>query len=224
MYVSRNPRFFNDAVALSERRVFSMVWEGLFDDSCFLGLLAERRPLNSRKKGVIIRRMHVVLYEPDIPGNTGNVARSCVATGSTLHLVGRLGFVLDDSKLKRAGLDYWSKLKLERHSSWDAFAASLPVNASLFFFSKHAQKRIWPCRFTSTSYLVFGCETERSAAELPSALPRPHVRDSDATQQCALVEFIHLGRGRALRQALRQCSTSAERSAFSFQPGLTTES
>ena len=59
--------------------------------------------------------MNIVLFEPDIPGNTGNVGRTCVATGSTLHLVGKLGFSLDDTHIKRSGLDYWEKISKKDH-------------------------------------------------------------------------------------------------------------
>ena len=104
--------------------------------------------------------MNVVLYEPDIPGNTGNVARSCVATGTTLHLVGRLGFKLDEPRLKRAGLDYWPKLKLVRHEDWESFLKSRPAEPPLFFFSKRAARSYWSAVFHPESYLVFGCETQ----------------------------------------------------------------
>jgi tRNA (cytidine/uridine-2'-O-)-methyltransferase len=104
--------------------------------------------------------MHVVLYEPDIPGNTGNVARTCVATASTLHLVGRLGFKLDDAHLKRAGLDYWPKLKLVRHTDWNSFLSRLSPQAALYFYSKKAENSLWSATFTPESYLIFGCETQ----------------------------------------------------------------
>jgi tRNA (cytidine/uridine-2'-O-)-methyltransferase len=103
--------------------------------------------------------MHVVLYEPDIPGNTGNVGRSCVATGSTLHLVGKLGFSLDDTHVRRSGLDYWEKVKLVKHKDWDAFLQSLSAPAPLFFFSKKATRPFWAATFVPESYLIFGCET-----------------------------------------------------------------
>src|SRR6185295_3981641 len=103
--------------------------------------------------------MHVVLYEPDIPGNTGNVGRSCVATGSTLHLVGRLGFSLDDQHVRRSGLDYWEKVKIERHESWEAFLEHAGSDAPLYFFSKKASRDFWTATFFSESYLIFGCET-----------------------------------------------------------------
>ena len=103
--------------------------------------------------------MNIVLYEPDIPGNTGNVGRTCVATGATLHLVGKLGFSLDDTHVKRSGLDYWEKVPLKTHADWDAFLASLPARAPLYFFSKKAKRTFWTATFRPESYLIFGCET-----------------------------------------------------------------
>jgi tRNA (cytidine/uridine-2'-O-)-methyltransferase len=103
--------------------------------------------------------MNIVLYEPDIPGNTGNVGRTCVATGSTLHLVGKLGFTLDDAHIKRSGLDYWDKVKVVRHKSWDAFLDQSGSEPSFYFFSKKAKKDLWQATFNPESYLIFGCET-----------------------------------------------------------------
>src|SRR5690349_3743742 len=104
--------------------------------------------------------MHIVLYEPDIPWNTGNIGRTCVATGSTLHLVGPLGFSIHTREIRRAGLDYWDKLTLTRHENWDAFLHSIPPYSPLFLFSKHAKKDFWDASFPADSYLVFGCETK----------------------------------------------------------------
>jgi tRNA (cytidine/uridine-2'-O-)-methyltransferase len=103
--------------------------------------------------------MHVVLYEPDIPGNTGNVGRSCLATGSTLHLVRKLGFSLDDTHVRRSGLDYWENVKWVKHKNWEAFLEALPPKASLAFFSKKAKRDFWSATFRPESYLIFGCET-----------------------------------------------------------------
>jgi tRNA (cytidine/uridine-2'-O-)-methyltransferase len=103
--------------------------------------------------------VHIVLYEPDIPGNTGNVGRSCVATGSRLHLVGKLGFSLDDAHVKRSGLDYWEKVDLVKHQDWEAFLGALPAEAPLYFFSKKAKRDYWSATFAPESYLIFGCET-----------------------------------------------------------------
>ena len=104
--------------------------------------------------------MHVVLYEPDIPWNTGNVGRTCLATGSTLHLVGKLGFSLDATQVRRSGLDYWEKVDLKTHPSWDDFLSNLPADARLFFFTKKSKSLLWDTHFPPDSYLVFGCETK----------------------------------------------------------------
>jgi tRNA (cytidine/uridine-2'-O-)-methyltransferase len=104
--------------------------------------------------------MNVVLYEPDIPWNTGNVGRTCVATGSTLHLVGRLGFSLDDKEVRRSGLDYWDKLKRVQYAGWENFESSLLPAAPLFLFSKWGQKDYWDAAYPPDSYLIFGCETK----------------------------------------------------------------
>lgn len=147
--------------------------------------------------------MNVVLYEPDIPGNTGNVGRSCVATGSTLHLVGRLGFSLDDTYVKRSGLDYWEHVRLVRHESWDTFLASLEPSAELFFFSKKATRNHWQATFKRTAYLVFGCET---AGLPPAILERYKDRMYRIPMVVGSVRSLNLSTsvGVALYEALRQ--------------------
>ncbi len=111
--------------------------------------------------------LNVVLFEPEIPGNTGNIGRSCVATGSKLHLVGKLGFSLSDRYLKRAGLDYWQHLELKTHRGWDEFLAALPEeNPSFAFFEKDAPKDLWDASFADGAYLVFGSETRGFSQEL----------------------------------------------------------
>jgi tRNA (cytidine/uridine-2'-O-)-methyltransferase len=102
---------------------------------------------------------HVVLIEPEIPWNTGNVGRTCLAAGAELHLVGPLGFFLDQAEVKRAGLDYWEKVKLRRHATWEKFLESLPPDAPLFFFSTKGQKTLWDAEFPKEAYLIFGKET-----------------------------------------------------------------
>jgi tRNA (cytidine/uridine-2'-O-)-methyltransferase len=102
---------------------------------------------------------HVVLIEPEIPWNTGNVGRTCLGAGAHLHLVGRLGFHLDNKEVQRAGLDYWEKVQLTRHDSWEKFLESLPQDARLLFFSTKGQKTYWDIAFAPGDYLVFGKET-----------------------------------------------------------------
>ena len=110
--------------------------------------------------------MHVVLLEPEIPPNTGNVARLCAATKSTLHLIEPFGFQLDDRQLKRAGMDYWQHVQWHRWKNWADFAASVPRTARLWFVESNGPKRYSEAAFGPNDYLVFGRET----AGLPRAL------------------------------------------------------
>jgi len=103
--------------------------------------------------------LHIVLLEPEIPWNTGNIGRTCLAAGARLHLVGRLGFHLDEAQVKRAGLDYWEKVDLARHGTWEAFLDSLPPKSPLFFFSTKGRKTFWQASFPKDAYLIFGKET-----------------------------------------------------------------
>lgn len=104
--------------------------------------------------------MDVVLVHPEIPQNTGNVGRSCVATGAALHLVRPLGFSLDDKFLKRSGLDYWDHLDVTIHDSLRGFLASPVGGRPVFLFSRFARKSFWDAAFPSDAVLVFGSETE----------------------------------------------------------------
>jgi tRNA (cytidine/uridine-2'-O-)-methyltransferase len=103
--------------------------------------------------------IHVVLIEPEIPWNTGNVGRTCLGAGAELHLVGRLGFHLDDKQVQRAGLDYWEKVVVHRHESWEKFLTSLLPDAALFYFSTKGKKAYWDIAFPDEAYLIFGKET-----------------------------------------------------------------
>jgi tRNA (cytidine/uridine-2'-O-)-methyltransferase len=114
--------------------------------------------------------MHIVLVEPEIPPNTGNVARLCAATRSTLHLVEPLGFKLDDAQLKRAGMDYWRHVDWRRWENWTAFAQSLPPGARLWFVESNGPRVYTDVTFASGDWLVFGRET----AGLPKTLLEEH--------------------------------------------------
>ena len=102
--------------------------------------------------------MHVVLFEPEIPPNTGSVARLCAATLTTLHLIEPLGFKIDDKHLKRAGLDYWEFVDLHVHKSWNDFLCDAKPGR-LLYFSKKAQRSYTSVRYDENDYLVFGPET-----------------------------------------------------------------
>ncbi len=103
--------------------------------------------------------MHVVLVEPEIPPNTGNVARLCAATQLQLHLVGRLGFRITDRHLRRAGLDYWDYVQVHRHESIREFFDGVPP-CRLFFFSKRGHQTYVNAAFKENDFLVFGSETK----------------------------------------------------------------
>ena len=114
--------------------------------------------------------MNLVLVEPEIPPNTGNVARLCAATRTTLHLIEPFGFKLDDTQLKRAGMDYWLHVRWHRWASWPVFMEKLPVEARLWFIESNAPKLYTEARFAADDYLVFGRET----AGLPKLLLEQH--------------------------------------------------
>lgn len=116
--------------------------------------------------------IHIVLVEPEIPQNTGNVARTCAAVGATLHLVKPLGFTVDNAKLKRAGLDYWDKLDIRYHDSLAAFMEK-HGNEPLFFFTTKAPRNHTQPVYPDECFLVFGKET----AGLPEALLQSHPDD-----------------------------------------------
>ena len=114
--------------------------------------------------------MNVVLLEPEIPPNTGNVARLCAATRTMLHLIEPFGFKLDDTQLKRAGMDYWQQVTWKRWPSWREFSGQVPRAARLWFVESGGPKVYSDAQFAADDYLVFGRET----AGLPAALLEQH--------------------------------------------------
>jgi tRNA (cytidine/uridine-2'-O-)-methyltransferase len=103
--------------------------------------------------------MNIVLVEPEIPPNTGNVARLCAATKTRLHLIEPFGFLLDDKQLKRAGMDYWQQVEWRRWPNWAAFQEKLPVGARLWFVESNGPLVYSEVKFAPDDYLVFGRET-----------------------------------------------------------------
>jgi tRNA (cytidine/uridine-2'-O-)-methyltransferase len=120
--------------------------------------------------------LEVVLVRPEIPPNTGNIGRLCLATGCRLHLVGPLGFSLDDKSLRRAGLDYWKELEVVEWSGWGEFEAGLGEGARLHLFTTKAARSLWEVEFRRGDYLVFGRETAGLDDELLAARPGSLVR------------------------------------------------
>ncbi len=108
---------------------------------------------------------HIVLIEPEIPQNAGNIARTCAATGTALHMVRPLGFEVSDKYLKRAGLDYWDLVNISYYDSFDELQAKFP-NARFFLFTTKARRRHSDVAFQDGDFLVFGKETKGLPEEL----------------------------------------------------------
>ncbi|HEV2706613.1 MAG TPA: tRNA (cytidine(34)-2'-O)-methyltransferase [Pyrinomonadaceae bacterium] len=151
----------------------------------------------------------VALVEPEIPPNTGNVARLCAATHTPLHIVGATGFRLDDRAVRRAGLDYWPEVELHRHRDLEALYAALPQARFLYLTTK-VERSYTDWRFTSEDCLVFGRETRGLPEELLRAnaercltipMPNPNVRSLNLATSVAIV----------LYEALRQTGALARK-------------
>jgi Predicted rRNA methylase (SpoU class) len=102
--------------------------------------------------------INIVLYQPEIPQNTGNIARTCVLTNSKLHLIKPLGFSIDEKSVRRAGLDYWKDLDLEIHESFDAFMEKYGTSR-IFLSTTHAQEYYDEIKFQEGDFIMFGRET-----------------------------------------------------------------
>jgi tRNA (cytidine/uridine-2'-O-)-methyltransferase len=142
---------------------------------------------------------HVVLVEPEIPPNTGNIIRLCANTGAQLHLIEPLGFPLDDAKMKRAGLDYHDYATMKVHKNWDAFiAVTAPDPARMFALTTHGSTPFAGANFQPGDVFVFGSETRGLAPELRESFPpgqrirlpmRPDNRSLNLSNTVAVVVF-----------------------------------
>ncbi len=144
--------------------------------------------------------IHIVLVEPEIPQNTGNIARTCAATGAVLHLIEPLGFSLDDKSLKRAGLDYWHLLEVHRYTGIDQFFEKTPRGPYLYLTTK-ARRNHTEAAYPDGVYLLFGKETRG----LPEDLLK---RDPD---RCIRIPMIAGARSLNLSNAVAVCAFEALR-------------
>ena len=110
--------------------------------------------------------LHVVLVPPEIPWNTGNVGRTCLAVGARLHLIRPLGFRLDEREVRRAGLDYWPRVRPRVWSGWPTFESELPQLGEPFFFSAEGGRAHWEVRYPERAVLVFGRESDGRGKEI----------------------------------------------------------
>ncbi|MCK4540927.1 MAG: tRNA (uridine(34)/cytosine(34)/5-carboxymethylaminomethyluridine(34)-2'-O)-methyltransferase TrmL [Spirochaetales bacterium] len=119
--------------------------------------------------------LHIVLVEPEIPQNTGNIARTCAATGAELHLIHPLGFSTEDRHLKRAGLDYWDLLHVHHHNNFHTFLSQHP-HAQMVFVTTKALKTYTEMKYQEDSWLIFGKETAGIPEEILVQYPESCVR------------------------------------------------
>ena len=155
--------------------------------------------------------LHVALIEPEIPPNTGNIARLCGATFTTLHLVGKLGFRTDAAAVRRAGLDYWDEVDIHYHRSIEALYAALPECRFLYFSTK-AERLYTDWQYQPNDCLLFGRETRGLPEELLRAnwdrclripMPNPAIRSLNLATSAGIILY------EALRQTGRQIAISA---------------
>ena len=126
-------------------------------------------------------KIHIILHEPEIPQNTGNIARTCAATGASLHIIRPMGFEIDDKKLKRAGLDYWHQLDITYYDDFSHFLSCHP-EAQIYYFSTKAPRSYTEVSYDGDDvYLMFGKETrglpEQLLYEHPDSTVRIPMRD-----------------------------------------------
>lgn len=119
--------------------------------------------------------MHIVLHMPEIPQNTGNIVRTCKVTGSVLHLIKPLGFMIDNAKLKRAGLDYWHEMDIRIHDCWGDFIAG-EAPGRVWLFTTKAKKLYTEVAFAGSDYLVFGRETAGLPEDIRNEYPENCLR------------------------------------------------
>lgn len=142
--------------------------------------------------------MHIVLIEPEIPQNTGNISRTCAVTNTSLHLVGQLGFKTDDRSLKRAGLDYWDLLDVQYHQNFEEFAAKYP--GSRFWMATTKAKQCYcDVHFGENDFIVFGKETRGLPGDLLEQyadtniripmMTNPHARSLNLSNSVAIVLY-----------------------------------
>lgn len=151
---------------------------------------------------------HVVLHEPEIPNNTGNIGRTCIATGCALHLVRPLGFDTGVKALRRAGLDYWPRLGVKEHDSWDACAAALSGPPRAWFFTTKATRAAWDADLRRGDVLVFGKETRG----LPDSILERHPDRLLALPMVEGERSLNLATAvcAAVYEGLRQCVSRGE--------------
>lgn len=123
---------------------------------------------------MIKTKLNVVLYEPEIPQNTGNIARLCACTDSSLYLVGKIGFSIDSRHVKRAGLDYWDSVNIQRVDTLDELKARFP-NSNFYYLTTKSKKLYTDIKYKEDDFLVFGPETRGIPEDILNANPQTSI-------------------------------------------------
>ena len=165
-----------------------------------------------------MNKINIVLHEPEIPQNTGNIARTCAATGAALHLIRPLGFAIDDKKLKRAGLDYWHHLDITYYDGLEDFYQKNP-NANVYYFTTKGKNLYTDIQYPENAFIMFGKETKGLPEDLlhehPDTCVRLPMRDGlrslnlSNTVAIAVYEILRQGNFEGLK-------TAGELTAFSW--------
>jgi len=165
------------------------------------------RPCSSQTD-LLPHRLSLALLQPQIAPNTGNIARLCVATGTSLHLVRPIGFVLSDRNLRRSAMDYWPRLNLTIHDDTQSFFSSIR-DTPIWLFTSKSEQSIWDIQFADGDCLVFGNETHGLPGSLIAAHPHRAVRIPQAAGERCL--NLSTAAGIGLYEALRQAFYAASR-------------
>ncbi len=147
--------------------------------------------------------IHLVLFQPEIPQNTGNIGRMCALTASRLHLIHPLGFQITDRNLRRAGMDYWRSLDVHEHADWAAFQASPLAPRRLWLFTTKTEQSYWDVEFSDGDGLVFGNEGSGAPDWLHEAVGDRRVKIPQTNSQLRSLN-LSTAAGIACYEALRQ--------------------
>jgi tRNA (cytidine/uridine-2'-O-)-methyltransferase len=151
--------------------------------------------------------IHLVLFQPEIPQNTGNIGRLCALTASRLHLIHPLGFQITDKNLKRAGMDYWRSLDVHEHADWAAFRASPAAPRRLWLMTTATQRSYWSADFADGDGLVFGSESSGAPEWMHGELAERRLTIPQANPALRSLN-LSTAAGIACYEALRQLSAA----------------
>ena len=148
--------------------------------------------------------LNIVLVHPQIPNNTGNIGRTCVATNSKLHLIKPLGFEITDSRVKRSGLDYWPDLDLTIHESFENWLSTIENIERVFFFSSHGKGTFYDVQLQENDYLVFGKESDGLGLEILQQFQKQTVKIPfpGKVRSFNLANAVAMALGEGIRQSI----------------------